>query len=234
MDPAEPPPTSSHEPAPTSPHWPPLALWLGLQLLALLIPVTQTPLTDQFPRPPERQALYVMVAAQLALSALLFPLLFRWPANIPAVVASTWPMLLLSGLLASAPAARIALAASYVSAWLITLALWNSLLKSARSRLIGVALASALTLGGPLILYLRAEFGATVDSQVPVDPIACAFALIDGSVPSLSPWHSVLALAIAALLIAAGSALRRRLHSRQRTRENSAPSYPQPGEPLSH
>jgi hypothetical protein len=202
-------------------------------LLLLLIPVTQTPLTDQFPRPPERQALYVMTAAQLALSALLFPLLLR-PASIPAVIASAWPMLLLSGVLASAPIARIALAATYISAWLVTLAIWNTLLKSTRAQLIGVAAASALVLGGPLFLYLRAEFAAPAESQVPVDPIACVFSLIDGSSPPLTPWQSTLALALAAVFFATLPALWRRLNSHHLTGRKSAPSYPQADEPLSH
>ena len=234
MDPAETPSTSSHRRTPTSPHWPPLALWLALQLVVLLIPVTQTPLTDQFPRPAERQALYVMAAAQLALSALLFPVLFRAPFHAIAVIASTWPLLLLSGLLASAPAARIALAASYISAWLLTLSLWNSHLRSRRAQHMGMAAAAALVLGGPLLLYLRAEFGTPNQSHVPIDPIACAFALIDASTPPLAPWYSILVLAVTAVSVGALLALRRRLNSHRRAVTNSAPSYPQPDEPLSH
>jgi hypothetical protein len=226
-------PAAAQSPS-TSPHWPPLALWLTLQLLILLIPVSQTPLADQFPRPPERQALYIMAAAQLALSAFLFPVLFRPALNIPAVVASTWPLLLLSGLLASAPATRIALTAAYISTWLLTLALWNFFLKSPRARLTAVALACALVLGGPLLLYLRAEFNSPAESQVPVDPISCAFALIDAPAPALAPWRSVLALAIAALITAASFAVRRYLRSRRGTAPISAPSYPQPAERLSH
>jgi hypothetical protein len=84
-----------------------------------------------------------------------------------------------------------------------------------------------------LLAYLRADFGRGVDSQVLVDPIACAFALVDAPA-SLAPWRSVIGAALVAMLIAAILVVRRRSKAHLRARDNSAPTYPQPGQRLSH
>src|ERR1051325_1322831 len=98
-----------------------LLIWLVLQLLVLLLPVLQVQLSDEFPRPAEKLAIEEMVVSQIALSALLFPLLLRDFPSAIVMAATTWPFLLLAGLLSSTPAYPLLEAGAFVSIWIIAL-----------------------------------------------------------------------------------------------------------------
>jgi hypothetical protein len=76
------------------------------------------------------------------------------------VIVTSLPFLQMAGFLSATPPAAIALLAAYIIAWLAALALCTPLLRDHRARLRAVALATALILGGPVLWYIGAEFGA--------------------------------------------------------------------------
>ncbi len=138
-----------------------LSLWLALQLLTLLLAALKIPFSNHFPQPAERMALQEMVIAQTAAAALLFPLLMRGAAMGTASVIVSWPFTILAAVLsAQIDPWKIVCPAAVVSGWLGGLGVWLYILRSQRMRLFGVAAAAALALGGPLLWYLRGEFGA--------------------------------------------------------------------------
>jgi hypothetical protein len=159
----------------------PLTIWLTLQFLALLLPVLQVPLSDEFPRPIERFALHEMLAVQICFAALLFPLLFRSGASALCTLAASWPFIFLAGFLASVPTARILICGAYLSCWLAFLGCWRLILRSARSQLIAIAVASVLAFAGPLLGYLQAEFS----EQTPPGPLSTALDMT----PLLTAWQ---------------------------------------------
>jgi len=138
-----------------------LGLWLIIQLAALLLPMTQLRLADQYPRPPERLALAQMLTIQIVFSAMLFPLLMPSRQATVLVILSTLPMIQLAGMLAAQPPATILAGAAYVSIWLACLGLGSAALRYRKARLWAVAVATSLALIGPLLAYLRLEFAAS-------------------------------------------------------------------------
>jgi hypothetical protein len=132
---------------------------MAVQLLALLLAAGRVPLSARFPQPIERQATAEMAAVQVIAAALLFPSLFgdfkRWIF----VVASVWPMLRIAALLGGESNFHIYATAAYVTCWLTTLALWRRVLRTDQWQMIALSLAALWTLGGPILLYLHAEFG---------------------------------------------------------------------------
>lgn len=135
-----------------------LAVWLGLQLLVLLIPITQTPLSDKFPRPAERQALDELLVAQVVLAAAFSPFLFRaWPATFM-LVAATWPLQQLAGMLSAYPPSRILECSAYATLWLLIVAGCQWAAGGGKWKNIVPAAASLLAVGGAILAYLHAEF----------------------------------------------------------------------------
>jgi hypothetical protein len=199
------PPTS--EPSHTSSHFLPLALWLGIQLLVLLAAAMQIRLSDQFPRPPERLALDEMLVAQVAMAAMLFPLLLRNAATTALVVAASWPFVQLAGVLSSASPANVFSGGCYVSGWLVVLGLCRPLLRTEKGMMLAVATATAAALGGALMWYVRAEFA--FDPSKPssaaasaMGPIVGALAASHGQAIAISVWGPM-AIALAISLTAA-------------------------------
>jgi hypothetical protein len=182
----------------------PLALWLGLQLAAVLVAVVRVPLAAQYPEPAEQMAAYLVTGTQGVAAALIFPFLLRSARTTVQVIASTWPFLLAAGYLAGvAPKAMIWPAAS-ITAWLVTLALWASILRTTRAQMVGITIASLLTLGGGLLRYLRLEFAAgTAEPGFALEtasPLLSTFAALDGS-PSPAGWILLASLAFAAIAV---------------------------------
>ena len=199
---------SAVERPPTSSHLPPLSLWLALQLLALLLPTLQIPLSDDFPRPIERVALDEMLIVQIAAAALLFPMLFTSAATTLVLIAATWPFLQLAAMLSATNSQRLPFAAIYLAMWMTTLALIDSALHVNRARMRAVALATSFTLAGPLLSYLNVEF-ASVDRALRIltslNPILSALAIARNEDNALFSWAFIitslaLSLTIRALL----------------------------------
>jgi hypothetical protein len=139
----------------------PLGLWLLLQLLALGVSAARIPFfAKSFPQPAELLATGVMLVVQIGAAALLFPYLLRDFRAAVMVVAASWPFIILAGFLTGQAERRILWGTvAYVTAWLLGLAVWRSALRSARAQAAGVAVATLVSIGGPLLWYLRAEYG---------------------------------------------------------------------------
>src|SRR5688572_30646216 len=161
------PPASSPATLPQTEKSPagPLFLWLVLQLLALSLAVFRVPLSARFPPPGEQFAIHIMLITQVAASALLFPFLMRDVKTSAMVILSIAPFVQLSSYLSSVTISRAAPSALYVAVWLLTLAIWRAILDSRSREMLGVACASALSLGGAMIWYVRAE----AREPVPID-----------------------------------------------------------------
>jgi hypothetical protein len=161
-------------PSPTPAPFFPLLLWIGLQLFALGAALVHV---APWPNPPaslDRLALPEMLVVQCLASALLFPLILRTPRLAALVILSAWPFCQLAAFVSSTPAPRWIAAGGALSLWLIGLAAWRSVLRTRALQQIGLALAAALTLGGPVLLYLGVEFGPR---PAPVIPWSSAAAM---------------------------------------------------------
>ena len=137
-----------------------LTLWLGVQVAALAVGAFRVPLSAKYPRPEELLAVHIMVAAQVAASALLFPYLLRDWRTGTAVVASAWPFVMLAATLSASPVDAAARAGMYVTTWLVALGLWRAALPTPEALAFAVATAALVTIGGAALVYLMAEFGS--------------------------------------------------------------------------
>jgi hypothetical protein len=195
-----------------------LLIWLILQLLTILIPITQLPLSDKFPRPAERLAIDEMLIAQISLSALLFPILFTSASNSLIVIASSWPFILLAGVLSVTPQARVLAAGTYLTVWLLVLALWSSVLSSRRAQLVGCTLAGGISIGLALLWYLQVEFishqpNPAQDTFFIGGPIKDVLGLLRGEEFTANSWLLIGSLLFASVLAAGFCLLRSRRHS---------------------
>lgn len=199
---------------PSSPTLP-LLLWFLIQLTPLVLAAAGVPLatgTAGYPQPAEQVALHLMVATQIAASAVLFPVLLRTAPLGLMVIVTAWPFQLAAGYLAAQSAAEVLPLSLFVSSWLIGLTLWRATLITGPLRRLGTALASGLTLGGAALWYLAAEFGpppSPTDLPPPAHfgPLAAGLALIPTSLADTTPppaWHSPAVWAWPAVLIAGG------------------------------
>ena len=174
-----------------------LLVWLGLQLVVLLLPVMQVPLSDEFPRPAEKMAAEEMIVAQIALSALLFSFLMRDFAATMVIATTSWPFLLLAGLLSSKPPYRLLEAGAFISLWILALGLLRT--DSTKSNTWSTAIISTLAIGGAIAAYLRSEFSSGAVDALLFGPIIGALDILHGS---RSRWHNWIVLPV--FLIAAG------------------------------
>ena len=165
-----------------------MLIWLVLQLLVLLIPVMQVPLSEEFTRPAERLAIEEMLVAQIALSALLIPILMPTPAAVLVIAAATWPILQLAGVLSSAPPYRVVEAGSFVTVWIIALGLMGAGELSLRWRMWWAAVASTVSIGGAIAAYLRLEFGAGETDGLLFGPIVGALDVLHHSQDRWRGW----------------------------------------------
>jgi len=204
-----------------------LALWLAIQLLALLLAAIRTPYSNHFPQPPEQMALEEMLIVQITAAALLFPLLMGNAATGTAAVIVSWPLTLLAGFLsAQVNALKIVCPAALVSLWMGGLGIWLYILPTQRTRFFGVAVATALALGGPLLWYLRAAFGGGPAQVVWSGhgfwsgdgwwgPLMAALGLCDGSPGNKTSWKFLAAFLLLTAVCVALAGLRRRRESLQ-------------------
>jgi hypothetical protein len=173
----------------------PLLLWLVLQLAAASLAAGRVPLAAKYPLDGERLAAHVLLSAQCIAGALLFPFLLRDWRTAAQVIASAAPFQVAAGLLSGAEWEALMAAIAVVDAWLVTIAIWSSCLPTPRSRMIGVAAASLLTLGGGLLGYLRMEFSASESIPTALHtalPLASTFTALDGQ----RPWGGWLLISL--------------------------------------
>ncbi len=183
-----------------------LFVWLLIHLLALLFAMLRVPLWARSPVPGDALAIDVMLVTQITAAAMLFPvLLVNWRTTATLVLVSI-PFIEMAGLLAGVARSRLPLASVLVGAWLIALWLCVPLLRRSRAAsLVGVAIATGLTLGGPLLLYLRLEASpeATFDWKTAglFGPAMSALAVIHSPTLLHSAWLPVGVAVIAGILL---------------------------------
>src|SRR5690349_11499446 len=87
-------PTASPQP-PLTPNsaTAPLAAWLLIQAVALLLAATRIPLSAHYMKAGERLAVYLLLATQIGGSAMLFPWLLCGRKAAAAVAVTAWPFL---------------------------------------------------------------------------------------------------------------------------------------------
>jgi len=145
-------------------------------------------------------------------SALLFPLLLRNRRQTILTIATAWPMGQMACFLADAPVDRFIAAEALVTLWIVALALWNWAVP--RAQAVGAAVAAMISLGGPLLWYLRAEFvRESADVHWPTDallgPVMGALSQIFPDHPPAIAWWPLVGLAALAVMV---SAFTRMLH----------------------
>ena len=180
-----------------------LLIWLGVQILALVVPALRLPLAAKYPSPEELNAVAVMLAVQVGASSLLFPVITREWRTAAASVATLWPILMLAALLAASPPAHVIVPALYVTAWLTCLAVWRAMLP-APALMWAVALAAAVSLGGGALRYLYLEFAPGTVNASSFGPLAAVTALRKGEM-KLTAWAWPAGLVAAAAVVIASS-----------------------------
>lgn len=136
----------------------PVAVFLAAQAGSLALSVAGVPFSAAFVKPAEVAAAHQLLVIDGILITLLFPWLCGTARSAAVAATGLWPMLVLSALLAGLPAADIAAPGLFLTTWMFCLMLLSYILRSGRSRLIGLAIAAGCCAAGPLAWYLRAEF----------------------------------------------------------------------------
>ncbi len=137
-----------------------VVVWLLIQLAPLVLAASRVPLWARVDRPVESYAVQFMLAVQVAASAMLFPWLMATRRSAVAVILVSGVFLQLAGILAAASGFTILTSVTQLWMWLISLALWRTAIRSTRYELVGVALATALSIGAASLIYLQMEFTA--------------------------------------------------------------------------
>jgi hypothetical protein len=163
----------------------PLLLWLAIQLGAILLAALRVPLAAAYPEPAERLAVHVLLAVQVIAAGMLFPLLLRdWRSTLQ-TIATAVPFQFAACYLAGFDARAMAPAITFVLSWIVVLAMWAATLGSRRATMVGVILATCLTLGGGILCYLRLEFGGGGDAPATpfenASPLLTTFTAVDGT-----------------------------------------------------
>jgi hypothetical protein len=177
-----------------------LLIWLGLQLLVLLLPVMRVPLSEEFPRPAEKLAVEEMVVAQIALSALLLPVLMPSPAAVIVMAGTTWPFLQLAGVLSSSPPYRLVEVSGFVSTWIVALGLLGAGPMRPRWKIWAAATSSAVSVGGALAAYLLRDFGSGEVIGTCFGPIVGAIEVLYGLDDRWRDWFFIFGFLIAAVV----------------------------------
>jgi hypothetical protein len=184
-----------------------VSVWLAAQVAALAIAAARVPLWARSPAAGEQLALAIMLATQIATASLLFPSLFQSKKLLVIAIATAWPLGELASFLADASKAQWAAGEAYVTLWIVGLHLWARAINQARIHTLLMVCFSALSLGGPLLVYLHADFGES--SPLPHWPTAQWFGPIMGAVALAGAGKASSVIWIApALLFGAGLALR--------------------------
>jgi hypothetical protein len=158
-----------------------LLLWMAVQLLALSLAAGRVPLSARFPHPIERQATAQMLIVQVVASTLFFPVLLRNWRGLGFAIAGAWPMLALAALLGNEPVLSVASAAIYVAVWLTTLRALTLCSPTEQWRQNVVAILGLWTIGGPILVYLRSEYGGA-SGLWPPEASSIAYAAAGGPV----------------------------------------------------
>jgi glycerol uptake facilitator-like aquaporin len=181
----------------------PLLVWLGVQLAVIALAAARVPLAAQYVEPAEHLALHLVLGVQVVVVSLLFPLLLRDVRSVTQIVATAIPFQLAAAYLAGHGVNNVFQPAGFVGAWVVTLAVWATCLRSIPAQVLGVAVASFLTLGLATSRYLRLEFSASQHPDATFEsasPLLTTWAAITDS-STLWGWVTVGSLMTAGLCI---------------------------------
>jgi hypothetical protein len=163
----------------------PILVWSALQIISLSISAARVQLWARMISPAENYALQLMLAVQVIAAAMIFPWLMRDARSSAFVILIAAPFLQLAGMLGERSGSEIAWTIFLAWTWLITLALWRTALRGKRAEMIGVAVASCMTIGSACVWYLQNEFADYPFSQtviyvglIALSIIAAATALV--------------------------------------------------------
>lgn len=131
-------------------------VWLLIQSAALVAALLRLPLSAAYPRNGEQLAAQVILATQFTAAALLFPYLMRTRGTALAVIAASWPFVVLGGVFSAVTGTRILACMVYLATWLAALWAWRAA-AGAQVRY-AVAIFLLLTFGSPAVHYLKADF----------------------------------------------------------------------------
>jgi hypothetical protein len=161
------------------------------------------PLSANYPRDGERLAVYFVLAAQAFSAAALMPWLLRGWRMAALTAFSSWPLLAVAATLSATPTRDAVAAGAYTALWISTLSIWVAATRGPRAAFAACAAFATVAAGGPLLWYLRGEFGAGANPGAPwqYGPVVSAFSLASGSPASQSGWWQM------ALVVGAGLAL---------------------------
>jgi hypothetical protein len=175
-----------------------LGVWMGVQLVALGISAFRVRLWAREPFAAEQLALGTMLITQIGLGSLIFPLLLRNFRSSAVAITTAWPLALLASFLADASVAQVGRGEAYVTVWLIGLFFLARAIRSERGRLLALGCVAMLTLGGPLLWYLGADFSSgtspSTEAMAFLGPIGGALAQIFPDSHQQARWISPLCL----------------------------------------
>jgi hypothetical protein len=177
-----------------------VAVWLAAQVAALGIAAARVPLWARSPAAGEQLAFAIMLATQIAAASLLFPSLFQSRKLLVIAVATAWPLGELASFLADASISQWAAGEAYVTLWIVGLYLWANVSDQPRRQALLMACFSALSLGGPVLVYLHIDFGES--SPLIHWPAAQCFGPIMGAVALAAEGKATSVIWIAPALVA--------------------------------
>jgi hypothetical protein len=182
------------------------AAWLALQLIALGICTYRVRFWARAPSTVEQSALVVMLALQIATSSMLFPYLLSSVRLAILSLVTAWPLGQLAAYLSDTTLGALVCGESYVCVWLAALFLWTRTLRNDASRRLAAAIATLFCLGGPVLFYLRMDFGN--EPQFIPDHGIAAFGPVMGAVSQTFPDRPIVAWITPTLFLIATALIR--------------------------
>lgn len=135
----------------------PVGVWMALQLAALALAAWRVPLAAQYAQPGEFQAVRVMLAAQFAGLALLFPWLLPNVRMLGVTIVAGGVMLVAAAALAAWPLTDVAPAGAFLALWILLLATVRATIPPP-IQMTASAVTCLYIVGGPLLAYFHQEF----------------------------------------------------------------------------
>jgi len=132
--------------------------WMVVQTVPLVLCAMNVPLWARSTSPGPRLAIQTMVSVQVGMSALLFPWLLASRQRSIIVMVLTEVFVCAAGVLAGTGVTDLLQVGAALLIWLVALRVWSGELCGPVQELIGVAVASCVTIGGAISAYLWSEF----------------------------------------------------------------------------
>jgi hypothetical protein len=168
--------------------------WLTIQAAALALAATRVSLWARAPAATEIFAIPILLVVQILSASLLSPVLAAHWRSAAIALASVWPFAVLAGLLGAQSIETIVRSGAYVSGWLIVLWVWQAGILSLDGRMRIAALATTWSAAGPILLFIRMEYGISLPQPTTragsalLGPIVGAITALDPTVFPLQSW----------------------------------------------